>query len=186
MSRYRLITAALAVVCSMSWSPMARAVEVDLVVGIRGATFMPFDRDGETGNGYGGTVGVNISSESDIVRFRVLAGLGGVLPAARPAGHFATVWLEGQWHPLAQFLSALEVPLSPYAVLGLCVATKDGFDSANDPADSVRWVPGAPQVMAMGGLGLALGEFDGFYVAADGRFYNGAYGGFIVSAGYAF
>ena len=72
--------------------------ESQLVLGFRGATFMPWDAIEETGNGYGITVGANLED------WRLLVGFGGVLPRSSLHGHFSVVWLETQWHPLQDAL----------------------------------------------------------------------------------
>ena len=160
----------------------AAAVEVDVVIGVHGATFMPWDAMDQTGNGYGVTAGVNLDD------FRLMAGLGAILPASLTEGRFAALWLETQWHPLRGVFAEWGVPLSPYLLAGLGVGLPDDFASApsDAPPGAVRWVTDDPQVMGIGGLGVAVGAFDGFFVGADVRVYNATYGGFLVSAGYAF
>jgi hypothetical protein len=179
----RLSFAALATLVMAAGSPEAQAVESQLVVGLHGATFMPWGAVEETGNGYGVTVGANLDD------WRLLVGLGGVLPQSSLHGHFSVLWLETQWHPLQDALRQWGVPLWPYALLGVGVALGDDYGSAQlppPPQDPVRWVPEAPQPVAIVGLGFAVGDFHGFSVAMDVRMYNDVFGGFVVSGDYAF
>jgi len=163
-------------------STPAVAAEIDAVIGAHGATFLPFEAGGQTGNGYGVSGGINVHD------FRVMAGLAGVLPGARSAGRFTVVWAEAQWHPFHETFAEMDLLLSPYAVAGLGVAMPDDFADAPElaPDGTIRWVPNETQVMSIAGLGLAVGEFNGFFVAVDMRLYNVAYGGFVVTAGYCF
>jgi hypothetical protein len=166
-------------------APQANAVESQFVVGLHGATFMPWGAVEETGNGYGLTLGVNLDD------WRLLAGVGGVLPQSSPHGHFSALWLETQWHPFQDVLRQWGVPLWPYALLGVGVALGDDYGDSNalvpvPSTNPVRWVPEEPQPVVMTGLGFAVGDFHGFSVAMDIRIYNDVFGGFVVSAGYAY
>lgn len=160
-------------------------VEAQVVLGLRGGTFMPWDAVEETGNGYGVTLGVNLDD------WRLLAGFGGILPRSSLHGHFSIVWLETQWHPLQDALRDFGFPLWPYVLAGVAVALVDDYGRGS-PAlpvlapDAVRWVPSEVQVVGMGGLGVSLGDFDGFSVSVDLRFYNDVFGGIVASADYAF
>ena len=143
---------------------------------------MPWEATHETGNGYGVSAGVNIDD------FRLVGGLGGVLPASKTDGHFAVIFVESQWHPFRQIFLDWGVPLTPYAVAGFSIALADGLGSetADVPADAVRWTADDARFVAFAGLGFAVGAFDGFSVGVDMRIYNISYGGFVVSASYAF
>jgi hypothetical protein len=160
----------------------ARAAEVDVVVGLHGATFLPWEATDETGNGFGVTAGINLSD------FRLLAGLGAILPASVADGRFAVLWCEAQWHPFRAMFAAWGLPLSPYGLVGLGVGMPDDYADGSEPAPagSIRWVSGEPQFLGIAGLGIAVGEFDGFFVGADVRLYNVSYAGFVVTAGHAF
>ena len=176
---------ALSVLVMSVTAPSVHAVESQFVAGLHGATFMPWGAVEETGNGYGVTMGVNLDD------WRLLAGFGGVLPQSSPQGHFSVLWIETQWHPFQDALRQWGVPLWPYALLGVGLALGDDYGSADallpaSSADPVRWVPEDPQPVAIAGLGFAVGDFHGFSVAMDIRMYNDVFGGFVVSADYAF
>ena len=158
------------------------AIKLSFVMQVHGGTFMPWEATHETGNGYGVSAGANIDD------FRLVGGLGGVLPASKTDGHFAVIFVESQWHPFRQIFLDWGVPLTPYAVAGFSIALADGLGSetADVPADAVRWTADDTRFVAFAGLGFAVGAFDGFSVGVDMRIYNISYGGFVVSASYAF
>ncbi|MDP6944468.1 MAG: hypothetical protein QF464_09990 [Myxococcota bacterium] len=173
--------AAFVMALSSSATP-AQAIELDFVIGLHGATFLPWEATHETGNGYGVSAGVNLND------LRLVGGLGGVLPASKTAGHFAVIFLEAQWHPLRHLFAEWGLPMTPYVVGGVSVAMADGLSGSDDPVpgDAVRWTADDTRFVGFAGLGFAVGAFDGFSVGVDMRIYNATYGGFVVSAAYAF
>ena len=180
----RLLIVALMLAGASLHAPNVGAVDAQFVAGLHGATFMPWGAVEETGNGYGVSLGVNLDD------WRVLTGFGGVLPKSSLHGHFSVLWLEAQWHPLQDALRGYGVPLWPYALVGVGLAFPDGHASGDAliplPQDAVRWVPTDMQPVGIAGLGVAVGDFDAFSVGMDIRIYNDVFGGFVVSADYAF
>ncbi len=179
------LCAALTALALLAHAPQSQALEAQVIAGLHGATFMPWDAVEETGNGYGLTLGANLND------WRLVAGFGGVLPKSSVHGHFSVLWVETQWHPLQDALRGYGVPLWPYALVGVGLAMTDAHASGEAglvplPEDATRWVPEEMQPVVIAGLGVAVGRFDGFSVSMDMRLYNDAFGGFVASAAYAF
>lgn len=185
-----VLTLALVSATGSLWTRPAAALEVRPTVGLMAGTIAPWDAFGEAGNAYGLSAGVWLDD------FRVVIAGGGVLPASRPQGHFGVVFAELQWHPLRTLFCEIGARgLSPYAVGGVGVATKDDPPPplSGAPPD-VRWAHKGPAPLAMLGLGISwgpvigpgMGPLGGLSVSADVRTYNASHAGLVFSAGYTF
>ena len=154
------------------------AVELRPVLRVSAETFIPFDAP-LVAHGYAIAAGV------DGGPFAVLVGGGGVLPAGDARGHFGVAFLEGSWHPFRALLLDLAVPLSPYLVAGVALATPD-IAGSRQRDDIVRWTGTTFTPMGMLGLGVTLGQAHGLFAALDWRLYNIQSTGPTISAGYTF
>lgn len=151
----------------------ARALDVTLELG--GGSIMAWDAPDQVGNAFGGGVFISFGALS--------LGLAGatVLPDSRTQGQFGAFWIEGRWAPFQ-----LDLPLTPYAILGVGLATSDGFQPRADLLPPARWVTGGISALGTAGLGVRFGAPTGLQVALDLRVYNHTHGGVNVVAEYTF
>jgi hypothetical protein len=186
VTRIRVLVSlfALLTFCSVSRAQaMASPVEVRPIVRLSGATFIPFELP-EMAHGYGVAVGLR-SVGLGVGEFAVLLGGAGVLPASDGRGHFGVIYLEGSWHPLSATLSTLDVPLSPYILVGACLATPDLVGRRSRP-EVVRWTESSFSPLPMVGMGVSFGTDKGLFIAADWRVYGAHSTGPTLSGGYTF
>lgn len=150
----------------------AQAFGVDVQLG--GGSVLAWENANETGNAFGGVLLV------DVDEFAFGFGGAAVMPDSRLQAQFGAFWAEGRWYFLER-----EARLSPYAVLGLGLASADGFERGGTGFVPARWSSDLG-IVGMAGAGVRLGEATGMYLAADVRAWNHTHLGIQLLAGYRF
>jgi len=172
MTRALWVPAFLLTALALSAPAHAQTFGVDMQLG--GGSVIAWESSNETGNAFGGTLLLDVDA------FSVGVGLATVLPDSRLQANFGAFWLEGRWY----FLDP-ESLLSPYAVIGLGIATADDFVRDNTGFLPARWSSDLGPV-GMVGAGVRFGEATGMYLAADVRAWNHTHLGIQLVAGYRF
>ncbi|MCA9517513.1 MAG: hypothetical protein KC635_21380 [Myxococcales bacterium] len=172
-ARAALLALLAAVGLSALAAPDARALDVTIELG--GGSVLEWDAPDQVGNCFGAGVFLGFGD--------LAVGLAGaaVLPDSRTQGQFGAFWIEGRWAPFH-----LDIPLSPYALVGFGLATSDDFQPRGDVLPAARWVTDGISPLGTAGLGVRFGAPTGLQVALDVRVYNHTHGGVNLIAEYTF
>lgn len=154
--------------------PEVEPTHLQVLVEVGGGTLIAYDAADETGNAFGGLLGVRFD------QWEVLFGGAVALPDSRLQGRFGALWAEGRYLPMGS--SHL---VTPYVALGAGMSLQDAFTGSDTGFIPARWSTGT-NLLGMVAVGARFGEQRGLYLGLDARAWNLTQLGLSVVVGCAF